>query len=156
MTFDQHINAAQGYLDLGMEQRAWDELDLIAARERAAAKVLELRLVILQHMEKWQMGAEIARGAVRRYPEHGSFYLLGAYHIRRADSLSAAFEFLRSGEEHLDALAGYWFKMACYHCQLGQLDETRECVRKAVELDRKYQMMVLEDEDLRPLLGSWG
>ena len=156
MTEQQHISAAQGYLDLGMGQRAWDELDLIDPKDRAEPEVLEMRFVILRRMEKWQMGAKIARGAVRRYPEHGAFYLLGAYHLRRVDSLNAAYDFLQSGEEHLKNDARYWFAMACYHCQLGRLDETRECVKKATQLDRNYQWNVLEDEDLRPLWDSWG
>jgi len=154
MNWQHHINAAQGYLELGMFQRSWDELEAVEPTDRARFEVLAMRLTVLQHMERWQMGAEIARGAQRRYPEEGMLYLLGSYHIRRSEDLPTAFDFLSAGEKYLENEGCYWFNMACYHCQLGRLDETRECVKRAVELDRKYQLMVLEDEDLRPMWDS--
>lgn len=155
MTWQNHIVATQGYLELGMGQRAWDELEFIEAADRVRFEVLAMRLTVLQHIEKWEMGAEVGRGAVQRYPEQGALYLLGSYHIRRAEDLETAFDFLTAGKPYLEREACFWFNMGCYHCQLGRLDEARQCVNKAVKLDRKYQMMVLEDEDLEPLWDSW-
>ncbi len=45
--------------------------------------------------------------------------------------------------------------MGCYHCQLRRLEEAGECVRKAIDLDRSYQAMALEEEDLEPLWESF-
>ncbi|GAG14228.1 unnamed protein product, partial [marine sediment metagenome] len=122
----------------------------------ARIEVVVTRLLILQKMERWHMGAEIARGAVRGWPECPDLYILGAYAIRRAEDVRAALEFLRSGEPCMADVANYWFNMACYHSQLGDLDEARTYVKKAVGLDKGFRMMALEDADLEPLWEELG
>lgn len=154
MNWQYHVLTAQGYLELGMCQDAWEELESMEAVERSRYEVVAMRLSILQVMEKWYMGAEIARGAVKAFPEQGDLYLLGSYHIRRSENIEAAFEFLKNGQSHLEGEACFWFNLGCYHCQLGRLKEAGECVRKAIDLDRSYQAMALDDEDLEPLWDS--
>jgi Tfp pilus assembly protein PilF len=102
------------------------------------------------------MGAQIARGAVRGWPECPDLYILGAYMVRRAEDVRAALEFLRSGEPCMADVANYWFNVGCYHCQLGDLDEAKACVKKAVGLDRRFRKMALEDADLEPLWDELG
>ncbi len=95
MDWQNRLTAAHGYLDLGMGQEAWDELDSMPPRDRARSEVVIMRLVILQSMERWgKAAAEIARGAVRKYPDCPDLYLIGAYAIRRAEDVRAAFLFL--------------------------------------------------------------
>lgn len=52
--------------------------------------------------------------------------------------------------------AAYWFNRGCYHCQLGELEDAKTCVKRAVELDKRFQQMALDDEDLEPLWDEWG
>ena len=124
--------------------------------DRARSEVVVMRLVILQSMQRWDKVAEIARGAVRAYPGCADLYLMGAYAIRRHLDVSAALEFLQGGQPCMDDVASYWFNVGCYHCQLGDLDEAKRCVRKAVELDKGFQQMALDDEDLEPLWEELG
>jgi len=149
MGWQDYVVAAQGYLELGMNQSAWDELESMQPEDRARCDVIAMRLSILQVMEKWEMGAEIGRGAVKAFSERGELYLLGAYHIRRAEDIETAFTFLKSGQSCLEDEACFWFNLGCYHCQLGRLKDAKECVRKAVDLDRSYQELVLEE------VGIW-
>jgi len=53
MDWQRNITAASGYLDLGMGQEAWDELDSMPPEDRARSEVVVMRLVILQSMERW-------------------------------------------------------------------------------------------------------
>lgn len=155
MEWEEHLTAALGYHALGMHQDAWDELERMPPGDRPRIEVIVMRLSILQALEKWSMGAEIARGAIQPYPDCGDLYVLGAYCIRRAENVEAAFEFLQKGEPCLENEPCFWFNLGCYHCQLGRLDEAKECVGRAIELDRNYRAMALEDEDLEPLWDSW-
>ena len=63
MDWTKHLTASQGYLDLGMGQEAWDELDSMPAEDRARPDVIVMRLVILQAMPRWDKAAEIANCA---------------------------------------------------------------------------------------------
>jgi len=65
MDWQRHVTAASGFLDLGMGQEAWDELDSMPPEDRARSEVVVMRLVILQSMQRWDKAAEIAIGAVR-------------------------------------------------------------------------------------------
>ena len=105
--------AWHGYLDLdlGMGQDAWDELEEMPPQDRARLEVVVMRLVILQSMDCWDKGAEIALGAVRAYPECPDLYLMGAYAIRRVEDIQAALDFLVSGKECMEEVAAYWFNV---------------------------------------------
>jgi tetratricopeptide (TPR) repeat protein len=151
----EHLTIAEGFLDLGMVDEAWAELDEIEPLERAHPSVVSMRLRILERMERFETGVEIARGAVRLHPEDLDIRLLGAAHIRRATGISEALRFLQDSAETYRGHGGYWLAIACLHCQLGDLDRTAECTRRAVDLDRSYQMRVLDDPDLEPLRASW-
>jgi hypothetical protein len=155
MTESDHIVAAEGFLDLGMPQDAWDQLEEIEPSRRAGPDVLAMRLRILERMGYQDLGAEIARGATRTHPDHLELLLLGARHIRAADGVPAALALLLAREGRFKAKAAYWFDLACLHCQTGDLARTAECARRAVELDRSYQMEVLDHPDLEPLRASW-
>jgi len=69
--------------------------------------------------------------------------------------IDEALEFLLGSGERFCGKAAYWFELACLHCQAGDLDRTAECTRRAVDLDRSYQMRVLDHPDLEPLRASW-
>jgi hypothetical protein len=69
--------------------------------------------------------------------------------------VGAALEFLVSGKECMEDVATYWFNVGCYHCQLGELEDAKACVKKAVDLDKRFQEMALDYEDLEPLWEEW-
>lgn len=48
------------------------------------------------------------------------------------------------------------FNLACYAAQLGHLDEARERLGRAFELDSNLRLLALEDPDLEPLWKSLG
>ena len=48
-----------------------------------------------------------------------------------------------------------FFNLACYAAQLGNLDEAKEHLARAIDLDRGIRMMVLDEPDLEPLWESW-
>ena len=114
-----------------------------------------MRLRILERMERFEMGAEIARGAVRLHPGELDLWLLGSRHVRGAQGPAEALEFLLRYSDQFHAEAAYWFELACLHCQAGDLIRTVECTRRAVDLDRSYQMQVLDHPDLAQLRDSW-
>ena len=59
-SFEDHLNRAEGFHDLGLHQEAWDTLEELPPIDRVEPLVLELRLRILTAMEKWDLGEGIA------------------------------------------------------------------------------------------------
>lgn len=151
----EHLTISEGFLDLGMVDDAWSELDEIEPLDRAHPSVIAMRLRILECMERFDTGVEIARGAVRLHPEDLNIRLLGAAHIRQATGAGEALRFLQAGPETFRRHGRYWFAIACLHCQLGDLERAAECTRRAVDLDQSFQMRVLDHPDLEPLRASW-
>ncbi len=134
-----------------MHQAAWDALEELPPERKTDEPVLVMRLAVLQAMERWEMGATIARGAIRLYPESPDLYLTGAYCIRRAECLEAAKLFLELGSDYLEGEALYWYNLGCYECQLGDLDRAGEYVGKACAMEAEYKRLALDDTDLEPL-----
>ena len=56
----KRLNAAVGYLNLGMPQDAWNELEDIEAKDRARPEVLKVRLEVCSALESWEMMAEVS------------------------------------------------------------------------------------------------
>jgi tetratricopeptide (TPR) repeat protein len=68
--------------------------------------------------------------------------------------LEEAREILLSGGQTLEREAMFHFNMGCYECQLGNLEEAKDWLRRAFSLDPKYRKVSREDPDLEPL-RSW-
>ena len=151
----EHLTTAEGFLDLGMVDEAWEQLEEIEPLERAHPSVVEMRLRILERMGRFEMGAEIARGVVRVKPDELDLWLLGSRHVRAAEGALASLEFLLCCGDRFNGKAAFWFELACLHCQVGDLIRTAECTRRAVDLDRSLQMQALDHPDLAPLWASW-
>jgi Tfp pilus assembly protein PilF len=47
------------------------------------------------------------------------------------------------------------YNFGCYACQLGDIEQAKERVRNAVELDAKFKLLALDDADLEPMWESF-
>lgn len=77
-----------------------------------------------------------------------------AYATHRADSIELARIILVNAIERMPDVAIFLYNLACYICQLGDLEKAKELLHTAVKLDPKLRIMALDDEDLRPLWDS--
>lgn len=149
MKLSEHLTVADGYLELSMHQEALDALDQIAPETKhERCQVILKRLVILEMMEDWVESGKVAREAIQSLSNYSSdLYLKGAYAIRRAEGVESALQFLKSGEPCCHYTSLWWFYLGCYYCVLGQFDEAKAHVYKAVGFGKR----ALEEEDLKPL-----
>ena len=49
----------------------------------------------------------------------------------------------------------FHYNLACYECQLGNLEIAKERLKKAFELESAYRIKALEDDELKPLWDSF-
>ena len=150
----QHCQAAAGYVELSMFLEANTELDKIDPFNRAAPEVLALRIAIYRGLEKWELMQEIAKRLADFQPDDIQWTISFAYATRRADSIPAAKEVLLNAESKFPKEAAIKYNLACYFCQMGEIQNAKNQLRKAFEIDLNWRMAALEDEDLKLLWES--
>jgi tetratricopeptide (TPR) repeat protein len=147
----QHLEAAHGYIELGMFLEANEELENIDPYCRALPEVLNARLVIYQGLQKWELMAVVATKLVEWNPNEPGFFVGLAYATRRAKSVSAAHEILLRGEKLHPKEGAIQFNLACYEAQLGNIEKAKQHLKQATTLHPRFAMMALEDKDLESL-----
>ena len=68
-------------------------------------------------------------------------------------SEQAAFDILQPVSEKFPEEPTITYNLACYDCQLGNLSEARQCLKRAFAIGDKKELklMALNDADLKPL-----
>jgi Flp pilus assembly protein TadD len=153
---DTHaLTAAVGWLELGNPREALAELLTVSAPNQSHPGVLEVRWAALAELKDWGAAFEVAAKLVEVAPDNVSGWLHRAYALRRSPggSLPAAWDALLPAAEKFPDQPLVAFNLACYACQLGDLDGARHWLKRA-ELAgeaKLVRMQALADEDLKPL-----
>ena len=150
----QRIIAAQGFLELGMPLDANAEIEQLAPDLRHLPEVLAVRAGIYRALHKWELMQVVAQRLAQHEPNESQWTVWWAYATRRADSILAARRILAEAVERNECVAIFHYNLACYDCQLGDLDSAKAHLRRAFELRRDYRLKALDDDDLRLLWES--
>jgi hypothetical protein len=153
------LDAAEGWLGLGDWKSAAEELDRIKPGLRTEPRVLKLQWEICVLSKQWENGVEVGRLLVEAEPEESFGWVNRSYALRRAPNggLQAAYDALKPAADHLEDLEQVHFNLACYACQLGNLDEARQwwikCASGAAREGREQRIRkaALAETDLQPL-----
>jgi tetratricopeptide (TPR) repeat protein len=148
------FQAACGYAQLGMFLDANEELEKIDPYCRAAPEILALRVAIYRGLKKWELMAAISKRLVAFQPDDVQWTVSFAYAIRRANSIQAAKDILLNAESKFPKDGIIKYNLACYFCQMGQIETAKNYLRKAFEIDSNWRVAALEDEDLKRLWDS--
>ena len=149
--WQRHVFASSGYLELGMFDDAALALEEIAPEDKTRREVLSARIDIYLATEKWDMAAAVANHLVKVEPENSGWWIKLANAKRRCDGIeSAEAILLRARELHHDN-AVIEFNLACYASVGCRFEEAKERLKRAVELDKQFQNLAIDDEDLQPL-----
>jgi Tfp pilus assembly protein PilF len=144
----KRLNAAMGYLNLGMPQDAWSELEDIQATDRARPEVLKVRVEVCRALKQWEMMAEVSNHLRKIEPDEVGHALDQAHATRRFKSEVEAAEILSTALRRYydDALVRY--NLACYRCVMGRVEEAREMLETACKKDESLRELAETDEDL--------
>jgi tetratricopeptide (TPR) repeat protein len=149
------LSAAEGWMELGNPAEARIELDRIAAPLQGHPQVLEARWAICARAEDWPAALEVSQSLFQAAPDLSAAWFHHAYSLRRVPEggLQAAWNALFPALEKFPREGIIPYNLACYACQLGQLDKARDLVKHAVKVAGKEQIkrMALSDPDLEPL-----
>ena len=155
-----HLNAAEGWLELGNQVEAFEELEQITPQLRVHPDVLEVRWQIYAKEAKWDACIDIARAITKLDPARASGWIHLAYSTRRAKNggLEAARTILSDAAETFPKVPIIPYNLACYPCQLGSLKEAWQWLEKAFALgdSKRLKLMALDDPDLEPMWKEIG
>jgi Flp pilus assembly protein TadD len=150
-----HLSAAHGWLGLGCPEDSRQELARIAPENQFHPDVLETRWMIATHERDWPAALTMADQEVELYPDDVSGWLHRAYAVRRIPDggLLLARAALMPAAEQFPSEPIVAYNLACYDCQLGQLDDARAWLDRAIRIGDpdEIRKLALADEDLKPL-----
>jgi predicted Zn-dependent protease len=140
-----------GYLALGMFMEANDELERLPNEIKTHPQVLTARLTLLMELERWENGVILGRSLFKLWPDCCEFYIRTAYCLHELKRTQEARQTLLDGPVALHEQAVYYYNLACYEAQLGNLAKARLHLAACFKLDKAYRAESLEDPDLEPL-----
>ncbi len=149
------LNAALGWIGLGMIADAQKELNQLPAEVRTHPVALDIQFAIYGETNAWEAAYAVAQTEVTLHPKRSGGWIHRAYAARRrsANSLEEAFELLRPAFERFPNQAVIPYNLACYRAQQELLEEAWHWFEAAVargELTLLKQM-ALQDDDLKAL-----
>jgi hypothetical protein len=151
----RHLDAAVGWLGLGCAPEARAELDLISAARQQYPAVLDTRWLLAVHERDWADALAIAEAELVAAPDDCGGWLHRAYALRRVPDggLPRAWDALLPTAEKFPKEPVVAFNLACYACQMRQLDEARQWLQRAMKIGGReaIRKMALADDDLKPL-----
>jgi len=151
----KHLNAATGYLGLGMNMEAWNELEEIDPEKRALPEVLNVRVEVCRALEKWEMMAEIADHLLKAEPEDPGHQIDLAFAIRRVHGEDEAAAVLEQARQIFPQEPLIQYNLACYRAVRGRVAEAKQLLAEAFTLDASLRTTSLDDPDLAGVWDSY-
>ena len=148
------LQSAIGYHELGMSEEALRELGTIDPALRGEVPTLELRGVLLVQLGRWEEAAETHAELCRADGAcSGSFIAWGCclYQLGRiTDCRDAVLAAPASARDH----ALWNFHLACYQAVLGEDQQARGSLYRALVLDPRLSAMAARNSNLSPLMET--
>jgi tetratricopeptide (TPR) repeat protein len=145
--------AAEGWLELGLPSDAAEELENISPGAAEHPLVLMVRWRVLAALEEWEECFTIGKKLVEIDPDEAFGWIHRSYALHELKRTREASEWLAPAlskfpEEELVA-----YNLACYACQLGELEEAKALLKTCVERSdaKVIKARALEDPDLAAL-----
>lgn len=149
--FPDALESFNGYLVLGMYDDANDELERLPNELKTHPAVLSAQFDLLMEMERWDDGVILGRSLFKLWPDECSFYIRTAFCQHELKLTHDARQTLLDGPEVLRTHAVYFYNLACYEAQLGNIAEAKRQLKTCFKLDKNYKAESLDDPDLEPL-----
>lgn len=148
-----YLNAAEGWIGLGNAVEAEQELAKLSTQVLGHPEVLRVRYHLYEGTRRWERAVEVAELLCRAVPETPFGWIHLAYALHELRRTQEAYNVLipvvdRFPEEYIIR-----YNLACYACQMGNLEEARAWLRKAIALigTDTVKEMASSDPDLQTL-----
>lgn len=149
---DSHyLSAALGWLELGNLDEARLEWQQISEGSREFPEVMEVAWQIHAMAREWDHALGVARRLREVLPDNPAGWICQSYSLHELKLTQEAWDELRSVADRFDEEATIPYNLACYACQLGQLEEARSWLKRAIKIKPRFRGMAKQDPDLEPI-----
>ena len=148
-----HLRAAEGWLELGNPKEALLELDQISATAASFLEVLGARWAICAELKSWPECIQIAVRILECAPESPFGWIHRSFALHELRRTTEARDLLLPAVDKFPQVGTIPYNLACYECQLGNLDPARKWLKRAIRLEGRKEIVTraLEDTDLKSL-----
>jgi predicted Zn-dependent protease len=140
-----------GYLELGMYDDAATELKSLPHELKDHPVLWMARLELVMARKKWQEGVDLGKTLCARWPEELEFWFKTAYCQHELRQTAEARETLLTAPALIRKTAVYYYNLACYETQLGNLADGKRLLQQSCKIDKRFTQDALKDPDLQPL-----
>lgn len=147
----QALQAADGYLFLGMHKEALTELNRVPPEEQDDPSVLLARIRVLLHWRSWQEAEALANRGVEMFPSVEEFMVQRAFALHQLKKRQEALEVIASAPEWIRRTGILHYNLACYQARLGDLSIARLCIDEAIQMNSAMARNAKVDPDLQNL-----
>ena len=145
------LEAADGYLFLGLLNEALAELKSVPITEQNDAAVLLARTRLLLHKKDWTSAEKLARNGMALHPHEGEFTVQRAFALHQMRKTQRAAEVLLEAPHWIRRTGILHYNLACYEARLGDLSAARECIDAAIQINAGIKKNARLDPDLQAL-----
>jgi predicted Zn-dependent protease len=148
-----HLNAAEGWMGLGNALEAEQELQKLSTAVAAHPDVLRVKYRFHQLSKQWEPAAETAQILCRVVPGTPLGWINLAYALHELKRTREAYQVLLPVVDRFPEEYVIRYNLACYCCQMGNLEEARVWLKKAIALGgpETIKQMGLSDPDLQSM-----
>ena len=148
-----HLQAAQGWLELGNCLEARQELENIGSPMRRHPGVLNVQWEIYAVERNWEPALSVAANLIELNPEDPLGWVHRSYALHELKRTQEARDNLSRVVDKFPSSATIRYNLACYECQLGNLAQAKLWLELALRMGNRNHMKLaaLEDLDLKPL-----
>lgn len=149
----RRIEAASGWIGLGLPQDARAELDQLSPNARQHPKALAVEWELCATQYHWEEALSIATRLLDADRTHPSGWVNRSFALHELRRTAEARETLLDALPLFPTLGVIPYNLACYACQLGDLTEARTWLRKAMHVEGRDLVLrrARRDPDLTPL-----
>jgi len=148
MGVKRKLEAATGWLELGLADEALVELEALPTEARSQRDALELKLVAQMECQSWNGASDTARLLCLKAADEPTFFLRAAYCLHETGDTLAACNWLLRGPKTLFEMAIFHYNLACYLWTLGEEKRARSHLKQAITMDESFLDAAREDRDL--------
>ena len=145
------LQAADGYLTLGMPEEARQEILTIAGPERGASLVRRVQIRALLHLQRWAAAERLSRESARVFPDEEEFTVQRAFALHRMAHGEEAVAVLHAAPDWIRRTGILHYNLACYEARLGDLATARQCIDAAIQMNAAMKKRARIDPDLAAL-----
>jgi predicted Zn-dependent protease len=146
--FETLIRAAEGYCELGMLDDALAQLGELTPDQQERLEAIRLRIDILLRKQEWQPALELSLRMCVLYKKENYGFIHAAFCLHEMGRTHDAKQTLLDGPAALLEEAVYYYNLACYEAELGNLEQAKAYLRSSFQLDRSLRDLAKNDPDL--------